>query len=132
MAAIDTLLRRMGELNSSDMHLASGFRPYFRIHGSMVEQKEWPVLTASNIMALVKEIAPPHNVKQFEEEHDTDFAHEIPGENRYRVNVFQDRFGPGVVMRVIPTDIPSIDKLGLPAAAVTRPKIDAPSSEIPG
>ena len=84
MAAIDTLLRRMGELNSSDMHLASGFRPYFRIHGSMVEQKEWPVLTASNIMALVKEIAPPHNVRQFEEEHDTDFAHEIPGENRYR------------------------------------------------
>ena len=116
MAAVDTLLRRMGELHSSDMHLASGFRPYFRIHGSMVEQKEWPVLTASNIMALVKEIAPPHNVKQFEEEHDTDFAHEIPGENRYRVNVFQDRFGPGVVMRVIPTDIPSVEKLGLPAA----------------
>ena len=116
MAAIDTLLRRMGELSSSDMHLASGFRPYFRIHGSLVEQRECPVLTSSDIMALVREIAPPHNVRQFEEEHDTDFAHEIPGGNRYRVNVFQDRFGPGLAMRVIPTEIPSVEQLGLPAA----------------
>ena len=116
MATIDVFLKQMDDLHASDLHMTSGFRPYFRIHGEMVERKEWPVLTPANIMAIFKEIAPAHNIKQFEAENDTDFAYEIPGFNRFRVNVFQDRFGPGIVMREIPTNIPSMDSLGLPAA----------------
>jgi twitching motility protein PilT len=47
------------------------------------------------------------------EENDSDFAYEIPGVARFRVNLFRDRFGPCIVARVIPTEIISAEKLGL-------------------
>jgi twitching motility protein PilT len=50
---------------------------------------------------------------QFEEMHDTDFAHEIPGVARFRVNVFLDRFGMGAVFRQVPVEIITAEKLGL-------------------
>ena len=116
MAAIDAFLRKMVEAGASDLHLASGFRPYLRLSGSMVEQKNWPVLTAEQVLALIREIAPPDSFQQFQEEKDTDFAYEIPNLSRFRANSFQDRYGPGLVLRTIPTKIPTVEVLGLPAA----------------
>ena len=52
----------------------------------------------------------------FEEAHDADFAHEIPGVARFRMNWFRDRNGVGAVMRTIPSKILSADQLNLPKA----------------
>lgn len=116
MAAIDGFLRQMVDAGASDLHLASGFHPYLRLSGSMVEQKNWPVLNAAQITALIREVAPADRFRQFEEEMDADFAYEIPQVSRFRANVFQDRYGPGMVLRTIPTKIPTVEELGLPAA----------------
>lgn len=116
MAAIDAFLRHMVDAGASDLHLASGFHPYLRLSGSMIEQKSWPVLPAAQITMLIREIAPAANFRQFEAEKDSDFAYEIPGVSRFRANIFQDRYGPGLVLRTIPTDIPSVEELGIPAA----------------
>jgi twitching motility protein PilT len=54
----------------------------------------------------------------FAETHDADFAYEIPGLARFRVNVFEDRNGVGSVMRQIPIEILTVEKLGLPKACI--------------
>ncbi len=64
------------------------------------------------------EITPEVNREQFEAEHDTDFAYEIPGEARFRCNLFLDRKGPGGVFRLIPTKILTAEDLGLPEAVL--------------
>jgi twitching motility protein PilT len=59
-------------------------------------------------------ICPEKNREEFEEVHDTDFAYEVPGLARFRCNYFMDRTGMGAVFRQIPTQIPTVDQLGLP------------------
>ncbi|OGR62663.1 MAG: type IV pili twitching motility protein PilT [Elusimicrobia bacterium GWB2_63_22] len=103
----------MFKMNASDLHLTSGHRPLVRVHGDMKELADEPVLKDKKVDALLAGIMPPHNVVQYEETHDTDFAHEIGGLARFRVNVFMDRFGMGAVFRQIPMEIVTAEKLGL-------------------
>lgn len=116
MATIDVLLRHMVENGASDLHLTSTFKPYLRIHGTMIAQDGFATLTSDAIMAMLAEIMPRHNLDQFKREWDTDFAYEVEGLGRFRVNAFNDRFGVGTVMRLIPSVIPTIEQLNLPAA----------------
>ena len=59
-------------------------------------------------------ITPDDNREEFARRNDTDFAYEVKGLSRFRVNVFRDRKGVGTVMRTIPFEIPSAEKLGVP------------------
>jgi twitching motility protein PilT len=79
----------------------------------MQELPNQPVITPDWMKKLVYTIMPPHNTAQFEDIHDTDYAHEIPGLARFRVNIFMDRFGLGAVFRQIPMEIVTAEKLGL-------------------
>ena len=116
MAAIDILLRHMVENGASDLHLTSTFKPYLRVNGTMLVQDGFATLTSATILAMLEEIMPRHNLDQFTREWDTDFAYEVEGLGRFRVNAFNDRFGTGSVMRLIPSVIPTIEQLGLPEA----------------
>ncbi|HTG01116.1 MAG TPA: type IV pilus twitching motility protein PilT [Nitrospirota bacterium] len=110
---VNSLLRKMFQLGASDLHLTAGHRPMIRLHGDMQELSKQQPLSAEQIKSLILPIMPPHNQSQFEEMHDTDFAHEISGLARFRVNVFRDRFGMGSVFRQIPMEIVTAEKLGL-------------------
>ena len=110
---INVLLRKMFEMNASDLHITSKHKPLIRLHGDMQELPNQSVFSADRVKTLVQEIMPPHNIAQFEEQSDTDFAHEIAGLARFRVNVFMDRFGMGAVFRQIPMEIVTAEKLGL-------------------
>jgi len=111
--AINALLRKMFKLGASDLHLTSGHRPLVRVNGDMKELIGEPVLKNESVTALLSAITPSHNAVQFETIHDTDFAHEIAGVARFRVNVFMDRFGMGAVFRQVPIEIVTAEKLGL-------------------
>lgn len=115
MPRIDDLLRTMVESKSSDLHLTSGSRPFLRLHGDMTEVAGWDTLTDASNRALIQEILPDKNRIELETNWDTDFAYEVPGMDRFRVNVFFDTHGVGAVLRRIPSKIPSVDELGLPA-----------------
>jgi len=110
---INILLRRMFKMNASDLHMTSCHKPLVRLHGDMKEFSEEPVTTQERMSALLSPIVPQKNADQFEETHDTDFAHEIPGLVRFRVNMFRDRFGIGAVFRQIPMEIVTAEKLNL-------------------
>jgi twitching motility protein PilT len=114
MPIIDELLRKMVESKSSDLHLTSGYRPYLRLHGEITEVSGWDPLTNESNRAMIQEILPEKNRRELDERWDTDFAYEVPGMDRFRVNVFFDNHGIGAVLRRIPCKIPSVEELGLP------------------
>ncbi len=116
MAAIDVLLRYMVEHSASDVHLTANLKPYMRIHGEMRAIDEFEVMTSEGILSMLTEIMSDHNRAQLRDEWDTDFAHEVPGAGRFRVNGFFDMRGAGTVMRQIPEIIPTIEELNLPTA----------------
>jgi twitching motility protein PilT len=116
-ALIDELLREMVARKASDLHLSTGAHPVLRVHGEMAFLRERPLLTSEHVEALVLSIATEKAERDFAELRDADFAYEVPGLSRFRVNVFADRNGTGAVLRQIPMEILSAEQLGLPRAA---------------
>jgi twitching motility protein PilT len=110
---INFLLRKMFAMGASDLHVTSRHKPLIRLHGDMQELSDQPPISPERMQSMLGAIMKPHNAAQFEDLHDTDFAHEIENLARFRVNVFLDRFGMGAVFRTIPMDIVTAEKMGL-------------------
>jgi len=110
---INRLLHTMFRMGASDLHLTSRHKPLIRLNGDMMDLPDQPVLAPDQVRNLLLEITPPHNAAQFAELQDTDYAHEIEGLARFRVNLFMDRYGMGAVFRQIPMEIVTAEKLGL-------------------
>ncbi|MDA0838162.1 MAG: type IV pilus twitching motility protein PilT [Planctomycetota bacterium] len=113
MAQIDKLLHFMVQQKGSDLHISSDALPYIRVDGDLLKMN-LPALNGEQVKALIYEILPAYNRKQYEETNDTDYAYAIEGLARFRVNVFRDRRGPGLVMRTIPSKILDCNALGVP------------------
>jgi twitching motility protein PilT len=116
--AIDEILRDMMSKKASDLHISAGSHPAMRVHGEMHFLTERPVLTSDDVMSLLRPIFTAKGTEDFEAKNDADFAYEVPGLARFRVNVFRDRKGVGAVLRQIPIEIISAEKLGLPKAVI--------------
>jgi twitching motility protein PilT len=113
-APIDRYLKVMFEEGCSDLHLSSQNPPLYRLDGEIAHLKNMPKLSPKEVEKLVYSIMPDRNYEEFMETRDTDFAYEIEGMGRFRVNAFMDRMGPGAVLRIIPSDILTVEMLDLP------------------
>jgi twitching motility protein PilT len=111
-AALDLLLRELATSSASDLHLRSGQPPVYRRHGELV-RSEAAELEASRLEAMLHAIMTPSVIEEFNEASDADWAYEIPEVARFRCNAGRDRFGPFAVFRVIPTQVPTAEDLGL-------------------
>lgn len=116
---LDALLQRMVAEGASDVHLAAGHVPYWRIDGDMAAMPNTQLLDKQDVLKLTEKIIPTRNYEQFKTENDTDFAYAIPGLARFRVNLFRDHRGAGAVFRQIPDKILTIEQLGLPPAVTS-------------
>lgn len=115
---IDDLCLVMIAKKASDLHLSAGNHPVLRESGEIQFLRDRPVLESADILALVDEIMTEKAARDFAELRDADFAYEVPGLARFRVNVFEDRKGVGAVLRQIPIDIIPAEQLGLPRACI--------------
>jgi twitching motility protein PilT len=113
-AGLDELLHDMIARKASDLHLSADVVPCMRVHGEMHFFRELGALTSERIEAMLAPIFSEKAKVDFAEKNDADFAYEVPGLARFRVNVFRDRKGIGTVLRQIPIEIISAEKLGLP------------------
>ena len=111
----ERLFKTLLAMKGSDIHCTSNHVPVARIHGDMEELEDFGVLGPSQMEDLMRGLAKPEVWRHFEEVRDADFAYPFPaGDCRFRVNFFMDRQGPGMVARIIPSEIPDPDALGLP------------------
>ena len=106
------LLHALVQSKSSDLHLRVGEPPIFRTHGALVRQAG-EALTAEALDLLLLSIMPERNRGEWKETGDSDFAYEIPGLARFRVNAARDRKGSVAVFRVIPAQVVSVEDLAV-------------------
>src|SRR5437773_8967801 len=110
--ALGELLKRLVQSKSSDLHLRVGEPPLFRTNGEIARQASPPV-SGDQLELLLLSIMPERNRAEWKETGDSDFAYEIAGLARFRVNAARDRKGPVAVFRVIPAQVISAEQLGL-------------------
>jgi twitching motility protein PilT len=112
--SVDDLLRRAVETKASDLHLKVGNHPYLRIDGQLGPLTDVPRVTPEEMLSMAFSMMTNRQKQKFKETAELDMAYGVAGLGRFRVNVFQQRGNVGMVLRVIPTKIRSIEELDLP------------------
>lgn len=115
MAEIDRFFHYMAKKNLHSLHLVAGMKPIGRIANDLEPVSE-KVLSDAILRKLLFEILTPEQVEEFERKMDLDFAYELEGVARFRINYFFQHRGVGAVFRKIPTQVLSFEDLGLPPA----------------
>jgi len=107
------LLKLMRQKNASDLFITVGFPPAMKIDGKMTPVSK-QALSADNAKSLTYSIMNDRQLKDFDATKECNFAIAPPGIGRYRCNAYVQQGHPGLVLRTITTEVPDIDKLGLP------------------
>jgi len=110
---INTFLELVVNQKGSDLHLVSGQPPRIRLYGDLIPIK-YRELSADETAALLAETMTDEVRQHFEARYSLDFAYEVPGLARFRVNAFRHLHGLGAVFRVIPNAIRTLETLGGP------------------
>lgn len=110
---INDLLRLMASRKGSDLFITADFPPAMKIDGLVTKVSPQP-LTAAHTLSLARSIMSDKQAAEFERTKEANFAISPAGVGRFRVNVFVQQGNVGMIMRVIPLELPTIDGLGLP------------------
>ena len=111
---IPELLATLLEVGGSDLHLTAGIPPVVRVNGELERLDKYPLLTPRALQAMIYAILPQKLRERFEQELELDMSYSLPGQARFRVNVYQQRDALGAAFRLIPYEIKKLDELGLP------------------
>jgi twitching motility protein PilT len=117
--ALDDLLRHVVATGGSDLHLTAGAPPTVRVHGSMEPVEGYDELTGEVLQTTLYGVLTERQRKVFEENLELDFAYAVPGQARFRANLFLQRESIGAVLRLIPWEIKPLDALGMPPVMET-------------
>jgi twitching motility protein PilT len=114
--SIDDLLEQMVARNASDLHITAGAHPAVRVRGRLEPLQEIPPLTPDVTQQLLYRVLSTEQQKHLELNRQIDFAHSLPGLARFRVNVYWQRGSLGAAFRLIPTEIKTLEELGIPSS----------------
>jgi twitching motility protein PilT len=110
---------------ASDLHITAGTPPMLRVRGRLAPMEGYPVLTPTDTREIVYSILSDSQRQKFENNWQLDFAYQIPGKARFRVNAYFQRSAVGAAFRLIPFDVVPLETLGLPpvvAEFANRPR----------
>jgi twitching motility protein PilT len=116
MLSVDALLEAAVNRGASDLHLTAGSRPAIRVHGHIELLEDFPGLDPDMTRTLIYRITTTEQQKQLELNRQLDFAYGLRGLARFRVNAYYQREALAAAFRTIPTDIRSVEELGLPSS----------------
>ena len=109
----DALMLGAKKVKASDIHLIEDSAPYFRIHGDLKKVETAP-LAKKQLNEILMKIMPHHLMRELESQRGCDFSYQLGNEIRFRCVAFYAQGRLGIVMRLIPMIIPSIEELELP------------------
>jgi len=112
---INDLLKLMVSRNGSDLFITADFPPAIKVDGKVTKVSPQP-LSGAHTLALARSIMSDKQVAEFERTKECNFAISPPGVGRFRANAFIQQGKVGMVLRVIPSLLPTIDTLGVPQA----------------
>ncbi|MBV8430700.1 MAG: type IV pilus twitching motility protein PilT [Solirubrobacterales bacterium] len=99
---------------ASDLHITAGAPPMIRGRGRLAPMEGYPVLTPTDTREIVYSILSDGQRQRFENNWQIDFAYQIPGKGRFRVNAYFQRSAVGAAFRLIPFEVVPLESLGLP------------------
>jgi twitching motility protein PilT len=102
------------EKKASDLFLKEHASPSIRVNGRINVLTELAPMTAEETRELAYSIMTHEQIGRFERRHELDLAFTIPEVARYRANIYQQRGSVGIVLRIIPLSIFSLETLGMP------------------
>jgi twitching motility protein PilT len=111
---VNDLLKIAVESGASDLHIKVGSYPMMRVRGRLAPAIEDKKLDHEDVVAMAAAVMSTTQRQKFKESQEVDLAYSVPGLGRFRCNIFQQRGTVGMVLRVIPMQIRTIDELGLP------------------
>src|SRR2546423_9605587 len=114
--SIDELLEHMVAQNASDLHVTVGTPPVIRVRGEVERLDGFDPLSPEETQQLLYRILSSEQQKQLELKRQLDFSHSIPGLARFRVNVYFQREAIGAAFRLIPTELKTLEELGIPSS----------------
>jgi twitching motility protein PilT len=107
------VLLQVMERKASDLHLTAGSPPMIRHHGRL-HALDYPKLTPQLTREVIYSILTNDQRQRLETDWQIDFAYSIPGRARFRVNAYFQRASIGAALRLIPSEMPKLETLGLP------------------
>lgn len=110
---LDQLLKTIVAYKASDLHLVVDSEPQIRLDGAL-QPLDLEKITKNQIQNLCYSVLTESQKKKFEEHKELDFALDLPGIGRFRGNYYMERGYVAAAFRIIPTDMPTIDQLGMP------------------
>lgn len=111
---IKELLEIAVKVEASDLHLKVGSPPLVRIYGDLMTMEKLPPLTSEDTKRLAYSMLSESQQHKFEQEFGIDLSYEIPNLARFRTHIFQQREMVGIVCRIVPLEVKTMDELGIP------------------
>jgi len=111
---INELLRKANAQEASDLHIKVGSPPILRIYGELTPLTSEKKISNEDATKIALHVMSPGQADLFKRKNDMDLAYSVPGLGRFRCNIFMQRGTVGLVFRVIPMRIPTIEELVLP------------------
>lgn len=111
---IELLLEEVVKRNASDLHLQVGLPPMLRVDGALAPIDETPVLDAPAVEKLVLSIVDDEQKAALQKDKEVDFSFSFGDYGRFRVNAFHERGDLAAALRLIPTELRSLQQLGMP------------------
>lgn len=114
---IDSWLQLLWDRGGSDLLLTSGSAPRLRVDGKLRPIEGEPELKAEEVEEIVRVLLDPSQVNTFEEHKDVDFSFTWQDKARLRASAFTQKGDTALALRMIPSQIPNFEQLGLPPVA---------------
>ena len=111
---VNDLLKIAVESGASDLHLKVGTHPMMRVQGALIAADKDQRLSHEDMVGMAAAVLPVGHREKFKENHEVDLAYSVAGLGRFRCSVFQQRGTIGLIFRVIPVRVSTIDDLALP------------------
>jgi len=112
---IRELAAQAAEQKASDIFIKTGSGPMMRLNGKVTNLGDYPELTAEDVEQLAYGVMTHEQIGRFERRHELDLAFTVDGVARFRANVYKQRGTIGMVLRVIPLNVYTLEELGMPA-----------------
>ncbi len=117
MPTIEEMLKIAKDAGASDVHITVGVPPKMRVNGKLITM-DFERLLPADTKLLLDEIMTDQQKERFEESGEYDMSFSIIGQGRYRANAYKQRGSVALALRLVGTQVPSAESLGLQASVI--------------
>ncbi len=111
---LQALVKIAVERKASDLHIKVGGPPVIRVDHRLIPLTEKGKISQEDAIKMIFSVMNESQRDRFKEKREIDMAYSVAGLGRFRVNIFQQRSTVGMVMRVIPMKVMTLQELNLP------------------